>query len=1351
MARKSISYYTFAPGNANAGTVTIPDVYQLKDILMITNVTRNAVIYNFSDSTRGAYTFTQNQTDTTSFPGTFNGTTTITLTANTAVALGYASTDVLQIFVESPEMRVRTHDFGIDAVERQRVAQPESLIDADFEYGLQKTKWADYTTVSSIPTTFEVPGTDFQANIYGYVTMMTADSSGNITAVGAGGTSMKLLNQGFTAAAPYVGNTSPIHNLFDYKIIINQPLAASHPVGTTFLANSVAIATGTNPTRHISAANGGIYQRTFTVGTTTGWQVGDIGVIVGLPFSDSALTSTSVMSSGSTQLVSNTAIPAGTIIAVQTDTTQIYELMAVNAGGGSTSLGVTRGLLGTNFQTGQQFAIAVGNRIKYITPSATATQTGNIEIFRVEQVDSVSSTLTVTRGWMNTNASPEFLPSSIVAKVNMAADLSPSLGGSANIEIVRTTAVAVGLNGTQTITRSQLGTTAISAAPAGSLVINAAGVFVAGNATVPLIGVNANSHGIASAMAGGGAFNIGGGATAWTGTGNANAYISTIGLNNANVEGVFFNTINDVHYAAYVPKNPPNRDIGYQLNPVTPYNDVVLRRGGAFTSANVPFMSIVSNGGSPSLMTITAIQPHGLYPGQLIQTALYGSDKANIVATGTFAISSTPNPYQFTFTAKGTASGFTVANSLTTDPQLGTISNIRGNIVLFPSSLVRHRPLDGGTNIGVNAPAFGYEVARTTKKYFRYQSGKGMMFTTGISLNPVFTVTNVIATGTSIGSTITITTDLDHGLQIGANIQLTGMSTSGFTTFYRVASVTAQNQFTVLATQVLGATTPTYGSFPQFSLLNWHGAKIRIGMFDDQNGVFWEYDGQKVYVGKQSATTDLLGRINIGTGQNLVVGDRNARFQDQLLAGDKVVIRGMTHHVAAVESQTSMYVTPAYRGVINAQDAKGAIVVQNLYPQEQFNQDKLDGTGPSGYLLDKSKMQMIAIQYTWYGAGFIDWGLRATDGKMVWAHRVKNNNQNTEAYMRSGNLPARYAVTNQTAYTGLRVPLVSNETGNISLSSVVGFPTANVTYPAHVIIDNEIIRYTAGPFTANGNICALTRAPGDYQQYNLGAIRSVTMGAAAAHTANTAVRLFSVTASPDLNHWGSAVILDGGFTRDRSYQFTYNLANVNVLGTQVQTLFMMRLAPSITNAITGDLGAKDVINRAQLLLQNMYVNIADTSASLKPRFLIQAVLNPTNLLAANWAPLNQRFNIGGGTNQTGGFNQPSFTQFVANVYPAGDKPTQLWGVNTIQWDTRIAGQHNGQPYAQGGEQLFSIPVSAQNSGFIDLQNIKEIGGAMIPGTGHYPNGNEIVAFNIVPAQGAQANVDIQITYVESQA
>jgi len=1354
MARKAIQYYIFTPGAGGAGTVKIPDPYQLKDILMITNVTTNQVIYNFSDSTRGG-TISYSSTDTTTFAGSVNGVTTITLDLDTSAM---SASDNLQIFVETVELRVRTHDFGIDAVERQRVALPESLIDADFEYGLQQTKWASFTAGFQTSMTYEVPGTDVQANVFGYATLMTAGSNGNITQVGAGGTSFKLLNQGFTPAVTltnfplgfpvsYQGNTGPTHNVFDYKIVINQPLGASHPRGTTWVANSAV----TGGARQVTLANGGPAQKTFSVLSTQHWNAGDIGVIVSLPDSDVATVATTAVTSGATNLATNVSLAAGqaVVLAVETAVGGTFELVGVNAGGGTASLGITRGLLGTNSDSVQ--TLPIGARIKSITANSNVLFASNIEIFRVDSVNPLDSTLTVTRGWMNTNASPIINAGSIVAKVNMASELSTGLGGNANIEIVRPTTVAVAQDGAQTVVRSGLGTQAISAAPAGSLCITAAGVFVAGNVNVPVIGINANAHGVPSAVQGASPF---GQSAAVAGVANvANAFVSTLGLNNANVEGIYFNTINDVNYMAFYPKVPPNRDIGYMLNAPVVSNDIVVRKGGLYSGANIQYASIVSNVGTPSTITVTTVQPHGLFPGMILQTQLFGSQNANTHASGIFAINSVPASTQFTFVAKP---GAIVANALATVAALGTQSQINGNITLYPTSLVRHRPVDGGTNIGVNAPAFGYEVARQTKKYFRYQSGKGMMFTTGISMCPVFTVTNVFAGGTSVSSTITILTELDHGVQIGANISLFGITTSGYNDYYTVNGVTGPNSFTVAAKNILGSTTPSYGTFPKFSVINWHGARVRVGMFDDQNGVYWEYDGIKVKVGRRSATREVLGRVNVGINQHLVAGDRFTRFVDQLDVGDQIVIRGQNHTVSRIVGQSEMYITPTYRGSINAADARMSVIDTLAIPQEQFNLDKLDGTGPSGYVLDKTKMQMVAIQYTWYGAGFIDWGLRTTDGKMIWAHRVKNNNVNDEAFMRSGNLPARYMSSNRTnAISRLALPLVSTETGNISLANIIDFPVASASIPATVLVNDELITYTAGPFAGNGNICGLTRSA-VISSYNLGAIRSMSMGlnpqgTGASHGVASTVRLFSITASPDLNHWGSAVILDGRFDVDRTYQFTYNLANLNVLGTQVQTLFMMRLAPAITNAVTGELGSKDLINRAQLLLQNMFVNIADTAATLKPRFLLQAVLNPTNIISANWQPLNVRFNQPGGTLQTGGFNQPSFTQFVANVYPATDKPTNLWGVNSVVFDLSPRGHHNGLPYAQGGEQLFSIPVSATNSGFIDLRNVKEIGGAVLPGTGFYPNGNEIVAFNIVPAQGSQANVDIQVTYIESQA
>jgi hypothetical protein len=239
------------------------------------------------------------------------------------------------------------------------------------------------------------------------------------------------------------------------------------------------------------------------------------------------------------------------------------------------------------------------------------------------------------------------------------------------------------------------------------------------------------------------------------------------------------------------------------------------------------------------------------------------------------------------------------------------------------------------------------------------------------------------------------------------------------------------------------------------------------------------------------------------------------------------------------------------------------------------------------------------------------------------------------------------------------------------------------------------------------------------------AVSYSTGGIGQAHTANAGVKIVSVTASPDLNHWGSAVIMDGGFTVDRTYTFTYNQTNFLPTGTQTAgtgfTVFMMRLAPTISNSLTGELGGKELINRAQVLLQSMYINVGSAAA----RYLLQGVLNPTNVLSANWRPLNA----------TANFLQPSFTQFVGNTGAINSQ---------IVWASGTA--------ATGGEQVFSIPVTQTNSGFLDLSAIKEITSMVLPGTGNYPNGNEILAINLIPVVAvASANVDVQITFIESQA
>ena len=88
----------------------------------------------------------------------------------------WSDTDTLQIFVDQGDLKVRPYDFGTDAIERHRVANALSMLDADFEYGLQPTKWQAIGTMRGYPSTYEVPGTD--TGVAGVTTDASSGSSG---------------------------------------------------------------------------------------------------------------------------------------------------------------------------------------------------------------------------------------------------------------------------------------------------------------------------------------------------------------------------------------------------------------------------------------------------------------------------------------------------------------------------------------------------------------------------------------------------------------------------------------------------------------------------------------------------------------------------------------------------------------------------------------------------------------------------------------------------------------------------------------------------------------------------------------------------------------------------------------------------------------------------------------------------------------------------------------------------------------------------------------------------------------------------------------------------------------------
>jgi hypothetical protein len=117
MARKAIleTGYTFTP---STNTLVIPRVIPRERLILITNVTTNTVIYNFSDSNLKATSYTVDGSnyrqgvsidEDTKIQTTAGARTTIVLSYNYNTS-GMSSTDKLQIIVDSyrPSIKVKS-------------------------------------------------------------------------------------------------------------------------------------------------------------------------------------------------------------------------------------------------------------------------------------------------------------------------------------------------------------------------------------------------------------------------------------------------------------------------------------------------------------------------------------------------------------------------------------------------------------------------------------------------------------------------------------------------------------------------------------------------------------------------------------------------------------------------------------------------------------------------------------------------------------------------------------------------------------------------------------------------------------------------------------------------------------------------------------------------------------------------------------------------------------------------------------------------------------------------------------------------------------------------------------------
>ena len=451
----------------------------------------------------------------------------------------------------------------------------------------------------------------------------------------------------------------------------------------------------------------------------------------------------------------------------------------------------------------------------------------------------------------------------------------------------------------------------------------------------------------------------------------------------------------------------------------------VAYQGYIFTNAAIGSTpTIVANATNASNVQVTTSIPHGLLPGNEI--ALTGTSASTFAPNGSWIVSTVANSTSFSI--------------YPTSAPTGSITG--GTLYVRPQGQLLHRAFDGGIGFSTFSTGPNEQYIRQTRRYFRYQSGKGIQMSTGTVLKPPLQVDQIASSGT----TVTVYTKIQHNLIPGAVVQIYNCNEIAYNGNFTVTYVIDNYRFQYTALTTPSAT-PASGQY-QVSAQSWYGSQNKVGMFDQQNGMFFEFDGQSLFAVRRSSTYQLSGTATLTTNSCTVTGISNlgvsTLWTKQLSPGDFVVLKGMSYRVQSIASDTSMTIIPAYRGPTTS----GAVISKTIdfkVPQSQWNMDRCDGTGPSGYIIDLTRMQMLYMDYSWYGAGFIRWGFRGTDGTVIYCHKLLNNNINFEAYMRSGNLPAHYetATWNRASYL---TQTMNNANGTCYISDTTNWPSNGSAY-----------------------------------------------------------------------------------------------------------------------------------------------------------------------------------------------------------------------------------------------------------------------------------------------------------------
>lgn len=228
--------------------------------------------------------------------------------------------------------------------------------------------------------------------------------------------------------------------------------------------------------------------------------------------------------------------------------------------------------------------------------------------------------------------------------------------------------------------------------------------------------------------------------------------------------------------------------------------------------------------------------------------------------------------------------------------------------------------------------------------------------------------------------------------------------------------------------------------------------------------------------------------------------------------------------------------------------------------QADWNVDPMDGTGPSGRVLDLTKNQILYMDFEWLGTGDVRCGFYV-DGQPQICHIFHNDNTQTAVYMQTAILPVRYEITN----TGVTASVSAMKQVCSSVQNMGGYQQTTADHLARRTTVLSTIGTTFLPLisirlnsTALGAVVLPNKIqilPTTSQNYEVALVKNPTT--------LTGASWVSVPSDPNVQYDVSATAVSGGTLVYNNYTTASGSGGTNVISDSPGYKWDLQLGASI--------------------------------------------------------------------------------------------------------------------------------------------------------------------------------------------